>query len=301
MARCASVRNRQQKIKPNKHFNTDFTEREMKQRISQVVLNNFLVKAQGFSNVVRTFSVKIRRFRLFPRNVCCNTRFATLSAGPRRGPVYAALRDRPKAIVLGGNPGRQMRSPTTCLPGRRAGYFAVVRFGYGGCRFQNRVKGEKQIEYANAIAAVVTAETAFLRSKASRSGRGRWEALVKLPMAVACLISGAGALSGCSQPANCYGGNYRGGCLAGTPPPASYTPYGGPVGAIPYAAPAGGTSSAVPFGDPSTFADVDDKQCRSYGLAFGSHDYADCRIRLSAQHRGLDPNSGTTTPPPGNR
>jgi hypothetical protein len=39
---------------------------------------------------------------------------------------------------------------------------------------------------------------------------------------------------------------------------------------------------------------VDDKQCRSYGLVFGSHDYADCRIRLSAQHRGLDPNIGTT-------
>jgi hypothetical protein len=29
-------------------------------------------------------------------------------------------------------------------------------------------------------------------------------------------------------------------------------------------------------------------------LVFGSHDYADCRIRLSAQHRGLDPNIGTT-------
>ncbi len=45
-------------------------------------------------------------------------------------------------------------------------------------------------------------------------------------------------------------------------------------------------------GDPSLFADVDDRQCRSYGLTFGSRDYADCRIRLSAQHRGLDPNLG---------
>jgi hypothetical protein len=44
------------------------------------------------------------------------------------------------------------------------------------------------------------------------------------------------------------------------------------------------------LGDPATFADTDDKQCRSYGLKFGTHDYADCRIRLSAQHRGLDPN-----------
>ena len=60
-----------------------------------------------------------------------------------------------------------------------------------------------------------------------------------------------------------------------------------------HAAPA---APAVPYGDPSTFAEVDDKQCRSYGLVFGSHDYADCRIRLSAQHRGLDPNIGTTAP-----
>jgi hypothetical protein len=53
---------------------------------------------------------------------------------------------------------------------------------------------------------------------------------------------------------------------------------------------------AIPRGDPGTFADVDDKQCRSYGLTFGSHDYADCRIRLSAQHRGLDPSIGAPVP-----
>jgi hypothetical protein len=59
------------------------------------------------------------------------------------------------------------------------------------------------------------------------------------------------------------------------------------------AAPAGATPAGVSLGDPGSFADIDDKQCRSYGLAFGTRDYADCRIKLSAQHRGLDPNAGT--------
>lgn len=60
----------------------------------------------------------------------------------------------------------------------------------------------------------------------------------------------------------------------------------------PTVAPAAAAPTGVPRGEPAAFADVDDKQCRSYGLTFGSRDYADCRIRLSAQHRGLDPNIG---------
>jgi hypothetical protein len=118
-------------------------------------------------------------------------------------------------------------------------------------------------------------------------------------MTVAFLALGVGALSGCgTQPCDT---TYRGGCMGGpavqpsvtapsSPPPA-------PVVAAPAVAPPAAvvpTAPAVPYGDPSTFADVDDKQCRSYGLTFGSHDYADCRLRLSAQHRGLDPNVGTT-------
>jgi len=62
----------------------------------------------------------------------------------------------------------------------------------------------------------------------------------------------------------------------------------------PTVAPAAAAPAGVPRGEPAAFADVDDKQCRSYGLTFGSRDYADCRIRLSAQHRGLDPNIGAT-------
>jgi hypothetical protein len=55
-------------------------------------------------------------------------------------------------------------------------------------------------------------------------------------------------------------------------------------------------AAAAVRGDPRDFAGVDDKQCRSYGIRFGTRDYADCRIRLSAQHRGLDPNVGVTRP-----
>jgi hypothetical protein len=99
-----------------------------------------------------------------------------------------------------------------------------------------------------------------------------------------CLAVGVTGLGGCTEPINCSV-TYRGGCVPGpAAPPVAVTPV--PVGPAP-------VRPAVPFGDPSTFADVDDKQCRSYGLIFGSRDYADCRIRLSAQHRGLDPNIGT--------
>jgi hypothetical protein len=72
-----------------------------------------------------------------------------------------------------------------------------------------------------------------------------------------------------------------------TPPAVPVTPAPARPQQPPAAAPV-----TIPRGDPSTFADVDDRQCRSYGLTYGSHDYADCRIRLSAQHRGLDPNIG---------
>jgi hypothetical protein len=125
---------------------------------------------------------------------------------------------------------------------------------------------------------------------------------VKSSIIVACLALGVGALGGCSQPVNCSGGEYRGGCVAGAgapagASPAAPSPYAGPAAAGPAAAgPAAAGPTGVPLGDPATFADVDDKQCRSYGLVFGSHDYADCRIRLSAQHRGLDPNIGTSAP-----
>jgi hypothetical protein len=100
---------------------------------------------------------------------------------------------------------------------------------------------------------------------------------------VVCLAIGIASLGGCSSPTDCGGGNYRGGCMPGAQMPyATSPPVGGPAGVV--------------RGEPSAFADVDDKQCRSYGLLFGSHDYADCRIKLSAQHRGLDPNIGSTTP-----
>jgi hypothetical protein len=122
------------------------------------------------------------------------------------------------------------------------------------------------------------------------------EGLLKPTVMLACLCLSVAALGGCSSPVNCSGGDYGGGCLAGAGGPA---PGVSPYAVAPYAAPAAGapaaaSASGVPLGDPATFADVDDKQCRSYGLVFGSHDYADCRIRLSAQHRGLDPNIGTT-------
>jgi len=102
----------------------------------------------------------------------------------------------------------------------------------------------------------------------------------------ACLAVGLAALGGCSDPVVGCSVNYRGGCV-----PATVSS----VAVIPAAAsPAVKSPPPVRLGEPSEFADVDDKQCRSYGLTFGTRDYADCRIRLSAQHRGLDPNLGTT-------
>jgi hypothetical protein len=114
---------------------------------------------------------------------------------------------------------------------------------------------------------------------------------------VACLTLAVIALGGCTSSVDCSGGVFRGGCLPGTVGPAAASP--APVSPGPpssYTMPSGAGSPTVGRGDPSDFADVDDKQCRSYGLTFGSHDYADCRIRLSAQHRGLDPNIGISPP-----
>jgi hypothetical protein len=120
------------------------------------------------------------------------------------------------------------------------------------------------------------------------------------------------SLAGCFEHGDYCKESFAGGCVAGpgsasvaspaaisTPPRAASAPVGsisGPatISTTPQAA-------SVPLGEPGAFADVDDKQCRSYGLEFGTHDYADCRIRLSAQHRGLDPNIGATTPGAGNR
>ncbi len=81
---------------------------------------------------------------------------------------------------------------------------------------------------------------------------------------------------------------FRDGCVAGPPqpmpPPAAAVVAPAPPPLAPVA--------AVPCGDPATFAAIDDKRCRAYGLTFGTHDFADCRIRLSARHRGLDPGTG---------
>ncbi len=121
------------------------------------------------------------------------------------------------------------------------------------------------------------------------------------------VILSIAALGACSHDyTDCTGGNYRGACMSGTPEPPAVSPVArdpaiAPSATGPYAAPVDTGPAAVRRGDPREFADVDDRQCRSYGLVFGSHDYADCRIRLSAQHRGLDPSIGTTTPGPTSR
>jgi hypothetical protein len=43
------------------------------------------------------------------------------------------------------------------------------------------------------------------------------------------------------------------------------------------------------YDDPNKFGDADDKLCQSYGLKFGTAQYADCRVRLTAQHQGTEP------------
>ena len=46
------------------------------------------------------------------------------------------------------------------------------------------------------------------------------------------------------------------------------------------------------YEDTNDFAAVDDKQCRSYGLAFGTPEYANCRLQLAGMRRGVEPNVG---------
>jgi hypothetical protein len=140
-------------------------------------------------------------------------------------------------------------------------------------------------------------------------GLRRPENLAKSSMIAACLVIGLAVLGGCNNPADCSGGNFRGGCVPGSGGPAPARPpvVSAPVATPPVASPAavgpapGRATPNANLGDPGDFADIDDKQCRSYGLKFGTRDYADCRIRLSAQHRGLDPNLGAARPGSGSR
>ena len=147
-----------------------------------------------------------------------------------------------------------------------------------------------------------------LAGELSMPGRGQWEAFVKLSVILACLGLCVAALGGCSHAGGCAD-TFRGGCVplpeeAVTESPAAESPAAESSAAIspaaakpaavsPGVAPVSPAPVVVSRGDPGAFAEADDKQCRSYGLTFGSRDYADCRIRLSAQHRGLDPNLGT--------
>jgi hypothetical protein len=132
--------------------------------------------------------------------------------------------------------------------------------------------------------------------------RRQWERQAKPSIIAACLVLSLATLGACTKPVNCSGGDYRGGCVAGPEAPPTPPVASAPVAAPPVAASPVGASPAVinpvvvpaamSRGDPREFAAIDDRQCRSYGLTFGSHDYADCRIRLSAQHRGIDPGPG---------
>jgi hypothetical protein len=130
-----------------------------------------------------------------------------------------------------------------------------------------------------------------------RNRRGQWQRPVKPSIIAACVILSLATLGACSKPVNCSAGDYRGGCLAGpedaaaTQPVAAAPVAAQPVPASPVVINPAVAPAGVSRGEPREFAVVDDKQCRSYGLTFGSHDYADCRIRLSAQHRGMDPGS----------
>jgi hypothetical protein len=127
------------------------------------------------------------------------------------------------------------------------------------------------------------------------AGRWEWEDWMKRSAITTCLALSVGLLSGCNRSVDCSGGSYRGDCLPGAAGPAIAGP--APVAAVsPVEPPVNVPAAAAVRGNPRDFADVDDKQCRSYGLRFGTRDYADCRIRLSAQHRGLDPNVGVTRP-----
>ena len=188
-------------------------------------------------------------------------------------------------------------APVGGMPGGRPGGMPVIR--------------------NHGVAAASTAASLFPRPMMSEFVARRWEGLVRRLIVVTCLALGAGGLGGCAGTADCSGGVYGGGCLsAAGGSPAATTPVASsnvaPVGVAPVSAgsasmapanvtPPAATRAAVGLGDPSTFTAVDDQQCKSYGLTFGTWDYAQCRIRLSAQHRGLDPNIGAPPPAAGNR
>ena len=180
--------------------------------------------------------------------------------------------------------------------------------------FRLRYEAKKHVSHAGGRTALSTSEALSRGSTLSRPaalkrfagaamfilnlpalGRGQWQGVAKTATIMACLTVGTAALSGCSTPMNCSV-TYRGGCVPNPDGPPAMSPavtapaVTGPAAIV---SPAATSPAASNLGDPKDFADVDDKQCRSYGLAFGTRDYADCRLRLSAQHRGLDPNIGT--------
>jgi hypothetical protein len=69
-------------------------------------------------------------------------------------------------------------------------------------------------------------------------------------------------LAGCANhPIDCAVGFYHADCLPGT----------------------------AGYSDPNKFAASDDENCRSYDLAFGTPDYAACRVQFSQQHRSPEP------------
>ena len=75
---------------------------------------------------------------------------------------------------------------------------------------------------------------------------------------IVALVLLSGLLYGCANhPIDCAVGFHHSDCLPGT----------------------------AGYDDPAKFADADDKQCRSYGLQPGTQPYADCRIKLSGQHK----------------
>ncbi len=206
------------------------------------------------------------------------------------GPLVTCATARRKLWTAGGKSENMSPGPTN-------GYFALAQFGYASCRFRKTAEAAKPLSRTAGRAAVFTAEPQLQRLQVSRPVAGQWERWVKPSVMAACLALVVAAPGACSRTVNCSGGDYGGGCIAGMAGPAGASP----AAVSPDAGHAGAGPAGVGRGDPADFADVDDKHCRSYGLIFGSHDYADCRIRLSAQHRGLDPNIGTTMPGQGSR
>jgi hypothetical protein len=80
-----------------------------------------------------------------------------------------------------------------------------------------------------------------------------------------CLLISTAALavlSACAHhPVDCAIGFYHADCLPGT----------------------------AGYSDPNDYASEDDKNCKSYGLAFGSTEYAACRVQFTQQHRSPEP------------